>query len=170
MFIGPPLFWPWYYPPAYYYPPTYYYPPPTVYAPPTTIYYPPPAVTPSSPTYYPQTAAPNPSASAVIELPNNEPSQQSAPPQQSSPPQSSSARPQPGSVVAQVPAKQLFMYPKQGQSAEQQTRDRDECYRWAMGQVGGDPSQISGRLSQAQTSDYYRAMEACLDAHGYSVR
>jgi hypothetical protein len=39
-----------------------------------------------------------------------------------------------------------------------------------MSQVAGDPSQISGRLSQAQTSDYYRAMEACLDAHGYSVR
>jgi len=27
LFIGPPLFWPWYYPPAYYGPPAVYYTP-----------------------------------------------------------------------------------------------------------------------------------------------
>jgi hypothetical protein len=55
---------------------------------------------------------------------------------------------------------------KEGQSAQQQTSDRDQCYRWAMDQIGSD----QGRLSPGQTNDYYRAMESCLDARGYSVR
>ena len=36
VFIGPPVFWPWYYPPAYYYPPPAYYYPPPYYAPAAT--------------------------------------------------------------------------------------------------------------------------------------
>jgi hypothetical protein len=58
------------------------------------------------------------------------------------------------------------MYPREGQSAPQQTSDRDQCYQWAMDQIGLD--QV--KLSSAQTSDYYRAMEVCLNTLGYSVR
>ncbi len=33
----------------------------------------------------------------------------------------------------------LYFYPERGQSAEQQDRDRYECYRWAVHQTGTDP-------------------------------
>lgn len=35
----------------------------------------------------------------------------------------------------------LFIYPTRGQSAEQQDKDKYECYQWAKGQTGFDPSQ-----------------------------
>lgn len=38
------------------------------------------------------------------------------------------------------PVTQVFFYPNQGQSTEQQDRDRYECYLWAKGQTGFDPS------------------------------
>lgn len=36
----------------------------------------------------------------------------------------------------------VYFYPTQGQSAEQQDRDRYECYNWAVKQTGFDPSRI----------------------------
>lgn len=36
-------------------------------------------------------------------------------------------------------ASDLYAYPKQGQSAAQQSEDDDQCYRWAQGQTGYDP-------------------------------
>ena len=35
---------------------------------------------------------------------------------------------------------QVYFYPVKGQSTEQQSRDHYECYDWAMGQTGFDPS------------------------------
>jgi len=32
-----------------------------------------------------------------------------------------------------------FLYPKKGQSAEQQDKDKYECHKWAVGQTGFDP-------------------------------
>jgi hypothetical protein len=55
------------------------------------------------------------------------------------------------------------MYPRQGQDEQQQGRDRDECYHWAMGQSGYDPNKSTAGLSSAQTTNYYRAMGARLD-------
>lgn len=56
---------------------------------------------------------------------------------------------------------QIFMYPKNGQSVEQQTQDRTECQQWATQQAG----------SVAQNgSDYNRAMVACVEGRGYSAR
>jgi hypothetical protein len=40
-----------------------------------------------------------------------------------------------------MPSTQVFFYPAAGQSAEQQNRDRYECYGWAVQQTGFDPSQ-----------------------------
>ncbi|MBS0613464.1 MAG: glycine zipper 2TM domain-containing protein [Proteobacteria bacterium] len=40
------------------------------------------------------------------------------------------------------PSPDVFFYPKQGQSAEQQARDRYECYLWAHKQTGFDPSAV----------------------------
>jgi hypothetical protein len=69
---------------------------------------------------------------------------------------------------------ELFIYPKQGQSEEQQARDRYECHSWARSQTGFDPTQVSGGVpaeqSRARRADYFRAMTACLEARGYSVK
>ena len=70
---------------------------------------------------------------------------------------------------------QFYVYPKKGQTADQQAKDRYECHRWAVDQAGFDPSQpVAGNLTDAQLtakrSDYRRAIEACLDARGYSVK
>jgi len=40
-----------------------------------------------------------------------------------------------------TPSTKLYFYPKQGQSKEQQDRDRYECYLWAVKQSGYDPGQ-----------------------------
>jgi Family of unknown function (DUF6515) len=94
---------------------------------------------------------------------------------------------QQGYVVTQPPAAssdvvpqsqqgpdQFYVYPKKGQSADQQAKDRYECHHWAVDQTGFDPSQPATNLSDAQLSakraGYRRAIEACLDARGYSVK
>jgi outer membrane lipoprotein SlyB len=42
-----------------------------------------------------------------------------------------------------APLTQVYFYPKEGQTVEQQSRDHYECYNWAMQQTGFDPSQSS---------------------------
>lgn len=44
------------------------------------------------------------------------------------------------SQPAPAPSTRVYFYPKQGQSPEQQDRDRYECYLWAVKQTGFDPS------------------------------
>lgn len=90
-------------------------------------------------------------------------------------------------VVAEAPPEQqvretlngngsdsLFIYPKQGQSEQQQAKDRYECHRWAADQTGFDPTLPGGNVTEDQhagkRADYHRAMKACLEARGYSVQ
>jgi hypothetical protein len=56
----------------------------------------------------------------------------------------------------------LFAYPKNGQTPEQQGTDRNECQQWAAGQTG------VGAAGKRQ--DYLRAEAACLQGRGYSVQ
>jgi hypothetical protein len=42
-----------------------------------------------------------------------------------------------------APMTQVYFYPKEGQTKEQQSRDHYECYNWAVQQTGFDPSQSS---------------------------
>ena len=42
---------------------------------------------------------------------------------------------------ANAPVTQVYFYPKNGQTTEQQSRDHYECYNWAVNQTGFDPSQ-----------------------------
>jgi len=65
----------------------------------------------------------------------------------------------PASIAASPEANRLFLYPRQGQSAEQQNRDRNECNSWAASQAG-----------PANTADFQRALSACLDGRGYTVK
>lgn len=68
---------------------------------------------------------------------------------------------------------QLFIYPRNNQSTDQQAKDKYECHASASGQTGFDPTASGGNVSpdqfNAKSTDYYRAMAACLQARGYSV-
>lgn len=69
----------------------------------------------------------------------------------------------------------VFVYPRQGQSAQQQASDEYECHRWAVTQTGFDPSaqavgQIGSSQDLARRNDYGRARSACLEGRGYTVR
>ena len=68
---------------------------------------------------------------------------------------------------------QLYIYPSNGQTQEQQDQDRYECYSWARNQTGFDPTQPGGGVAPEQNAnksqEYRRAMTACLTARGYSV-
>lgn len=69
---------------------------------------------------------------------------------------------------------QLYIYPKQGQSPQKQADDRFACHQWSVKQTGYDPTQPPKDISQAEINanreDYQRAMRACLEGRGYSVR
>jgi hypothetical protein len=71
------------------------------------------------------------------------------------------------------PSGELFIYPKNGQSPDQQARDRYECHSWASNQTGFDPTTANGGVPPDQTAakraDYDRAMGACLEGRGYTV-
>ena len=69
-------------------------------------------------------------------------------------------------TVAQAGGNQLFIYPRQGQNADQQNRDRSECNSWATSQTGRDPANNGGQMDP----DYQRALGACLDGRGYTVK
>jgi hypothetical protein len=67
----------------------------------------------------------------------------------------------------------LFAYPKGGQSMEQQTKDRDECHKWAVSQSGFDPTQppsTDPKTAASKREGYLRAEAACLEARNYSVK
>ena len=68
----------------------------------------------------------------------------------------------------------IYVYPRNGQTEEQTSRDRYECHRWAVEQTHFDPTETGGGVSdadRAQSRDgYYRAMTACLEGRGYSVK
>ena len=72
------------------------------------------------------------------------------------------------------PSDDLFIYPQNGQSQEQQSSDRYECHKWANSQTDYDPTQAAGGVAPEQAfgkrADYQRAMRACLEGRGYSVR
>jgi hypothetical protein len=93
--------------------------------------------------------------------PPNQPNYVAAPPD--APPQ-----------AAPMPSDDLYVYPQAGQSADQQASDKYACHKWAQSQSGFDPTQASGGVPPDQSSgardSYKRAMSACLEGKGYSVR
>lgn len=75
--------------------------------------------------------------------------------------------------TAAAPLERSFVYPRNGQSAQQQASDEYECHRWAVGQTGFDPTAAATGGTSAtptQRTDYERARTACLDGRGYTVR
>jgi hypothetical protein len=72
------------------------------------------------------------------------------------------------------PTGDVFIYPRNGQSDDQQARDKYECHKWAQNESGFDPTQASGGVppdqANAKRAAYERAMGACLEGRGYSVK
>jgi opacity protein-like surface antigen len=67
----------------------------------------------------------------------------------------------------------LHIDPKNGQTPQREWADRYACDGWAMSQSGFDPRRRPSGPSDDNTSlreAYRRAMTACLEARGYSVR
>jgi hypothetical protein len=64
----------------------------------------------------------------------------------------------------------LIAYPKNGQSQDQQGKDKFECHRWAVSETGFDPTQPGGGAAPGRRSDYLRAQAACLEGRGYTVK
>lgn len=62
----------------------------------------------------------------------------------------------------------LYIYPAQGQTEQQQADDRYECHRWAVHESGYDP--IDDEYDPELRDNYLRAMTACLVGRGYTVR
>ena len=81
---------------------------------------------------------------------------------------------QPAPSVTPPSTERIFIYPRQGQSEELQAKDRYECHRWAVNQTHYDPTQPTSGMPEAQMNqmraDYQRAMGACLDGRGYTMR
>lgn len=83
----------------------------------------------------------------------------------------------PDEIVSGQPrvlAPELYVYPKLGQSEQQQADDRFECHKWALKETGYDPSQppenVPTKERESRRDNYQRAIKACLDAKGYSIR
>jgi hypothetical protein len=73
----------------------------------------------------------------------------------------------------QTASMDFIIYPKNGQSKDQQAADEYECHGWARGQSGFDPTQPDGGVAGGDAdrahSNYDRAMSACLQGRGYQV-
>jgi hypothetical protein len=44
----------------------------------------------------------------------------------------------------------VYVFPTEGQNAEQQSKDEAECYNWAVGQTGTDPFDLGKQAQQQQ--------------------
>ncbi len=91
------------------------------------------------------------------------------------PPVGPGGEPQPAPPVPPPAPAKVFVYPRMGQSAEQQASDEYECHRWAVSQSGFDPTATAigntGPIADpARRNDYSRARSACLEGRGYTVR
>jgi hypothetical protein len=81
------------------------------------------------------------------------------------------AVPQDNDAAPPPPANgQSFNYPKNGQTDEQQASDRYQCHQWAVSQSGYDPTRNGAGAAAGQQNDYHRALTACMEGRGYSVR
>ena len=82
---------------------------------------------------------------------------------------------QPAPSITPSSNEKIFVYPRQGQSEELQAKDRYKCHSWAVDQIKYDPTQASvSSMPEAQRNqiraDYLRALGACLDGRGYTMR
>jgi hypothetical protein len=63
----------------------------------------------------------------------------------------------------------IFVYPREGQTKNEQANDRYECHLWAVGETDFDPTREQSS-SEIERDDYRRAITACLEARDYTVK
>lgn len=114
-----------------------------------------------------EVVAPPDDAAVATTPPPGAPGPDAVPPGAPPPP---NAGPPPGMAASG----NVFIYPRNGQSPDQQARDKYECHSWASSQTGFDPTAIGGGVPPPQVAakraDYNRAMGACLEGRGYTVK
>jgi hypothetical protein len=81
---------------------------------------------------------------------------------------------QQGPGQAPAAGNRLFVYPKNGQTEQQQAKDESQCSSWAGSQTGytpatGTAANENGSAALAKGQDYLRAYGACLEARGYTI-
>ena len=67
------------------------------------------------------------------------------------------------------PPQMVQLFPNNGQTPEQQARDRYDCYRFALAQTGYDPLHPQAQASGQQADAYDRVRTGCLQQRGYTV-
>jgi hypothetical protein len=78
-------------------------------------------------------------------------------------------------AAAAAPRGSTFVvFPKNGQTPEEQARDHYACYQFAVSQTGFDPTHppagVPAAQSYAAQTTFQRAQAACYEGRGYSVR
>ncbi|WP_457418262.1 DUF6515 family protein [Roseateles sp. P5_E7] len=76
------------------------------------------------------------------------------------PPEANTAQVMPAPPPPPAPKAEPIIYPRNGQSPEQLETDRRDCNRWATTQPN----------AQADASVFNRAVDACMDGRGYTVK
>jgi hypothetical protein len=75
-------------------------------------------------------------------------------------------------AVGQFPTKppqMVSLFPNNGQTPEQQARDRYDCYRFALAQTGYDPLHPQAQANGQAADAYDRVRTGCLQQRGYTV-
>lgn len=158
--VGAALTIPFYYSRSWAEPRPYYY-----YGPGPTVYVNPPVYVQSQPIYV--AAAPQP-GNVVTQRPSNGVIELG--PVSTLPPVNSDAGQPRSSNSGQPSSEQWFVYPGRGQSQQQAANDRYECNRWATNESGFDPELRTHRNPETGPGNYGRALSACLEGRGYTVR
>jgi hypothetical protein len=165
--LGAALTIPFYYSRSWADPGPYYYSPyygPTVYANPPVYVQSQPVYVQSQPVYVQNqpnyAVAANQPRNVISQTPSNGVNELG--PVNSLPPANSNS--------GQTSSDQWFVYPSRGQSQQQAANDRYECNRWATNESGYDPDLRTHRNPETGPVNYGRALSACLEGRGYTVR
>ncbi len=54
----------------------------------------------------------------------------------------------------------VYVFPTQGQAADEQSKDESECYNWAVGQTGADPFQLAKQSEQQAAASQQAKQQA----------
>jgi len=128
-----------------------------------------PAAATSANSVAPTLAPPTPAAPPAAAPPAAAPASDAPAPTLAKPPAPAAAVPAAASTTSGPPrGAKIALTPRNGQSADQEARDRYDCYRFAVTQTGFDPLRWNPAGNGAQ--EYSRAQVACLEARGYSVQ
>jgi len=68
-----------------------------------------------------------------------------------------------------VKVTRIAVTPKNGQSSDQEARDRYDCYRSSVAQTGFDPLRADNQSNDG-AQQYMQAQKACFESRGYAIQ